>query len=210
MTDTTEEIRDVDAAETARIIRRVLSHEFPRQKFTVRSRRHEAGGGTIRVTWTDGPSEMDVQFLVQEYQGVVLDPSIQMGFRINHWLRADGRVLVRHSPGNIRDGGSIPEFDSRMFQHLMPADTEVVQFQSHDVRAVRKVSDYQQQFADAVSHLYGSGRVVRQRGDANIHADRVDNAGNDTVFKYATSLVRNRMGGESFSKTDYRLRMIFG
>lgn len=54
-------IRDdrVDAAETAKLIRRALAGAYS-TKFSVRTRRSGGGHATVDVTWADGPTDAAV------------------------------------------------------------------------------------------------------------------------------------------------------
>ena len=59
-------------AATAKLIRMALKAHFPGFKFGVRSQSY-AGGGSARVTWTDGPSENQVKPVVEQFEGATFD-----------------------------------------------------------------------------------------------------------------------------------------
>lgn len=56
----------------AKNIRRELAGRFPRVRFTVRSARF-AGGDSIRVTWTDGPTTEQVDAIIGKYRAGTFD-----------------------------------------------------------------------------------------------------------------------------------------
>jgi hypothetical protein len=64
----------IDANETAKLIRQTLRAAFPGQKFSVRKSR----GGSVYVTWTDGPSSERVRNLVLRFEGSSFDPMIDL------------------------------------------------------------------------------------------------------------------------------------
>lgn len=59
----------IDVTEIAKHIRKVLKSNFPDTKFSVRSSRY-AGGASIDIYWTDGPTASMVDPLVTPYQSV--------------------------------------------------------------------------------------------------------------------------------------------
>jgi Large polyvalent protein associated domain 29 len=60
--------RHVSAADTAALLRKSLKAAHPKVKFTVRSARY-AGGASIDVGWTDGPTEAQVEKTTERYRG---------------------------------------------------------------------------------------------------------------------------------------------
>ncbi len=67
----------VDVADTAKLIRTALREAFPTVKFSVRSSRY-AGGSSIRVGWTDGPTEKQVGAITSRFQGASFDGMIDL------------------------------------------------------------------------------------------------------------------------------------
>ena len=59
-------------SEVAKLVRRSLKEAFPGVKFSVRSKSY-AGGSSIRVKWTDGPSEPAVKAVVERFEGGYFD-----------------------------------------------------------------------------------------------------------------------------------------
>lgn len=58
--------------ETAALVRQQLAACFPGQKFSVRSDTY-SGGASVRVRWTDGPTEKDVDRAVARYENSWFD-----------------------------------------------------------------------------------------------------------------------------------------
>lgn len=69
MTDST---RYIDVVDVAKMVRAALRKRWPEVTFSVRSDRY-AGGASIDVSWTDGPTEADVMDVVGRYQGSTFD-----------------------------------------------------------------------------------------------------------------------------------------
>ncbi len=64
--------RLIEAAEVAKIPRRVLKRHFAGQKFCVRTERY-SGGSSIDVARTDGPAVAQVEPLLEPYRGADFD-----------------------------------------------------------------------------------------------------------------------------------------
>lgn len=127
--------RHIDTAEVAKIIRRRLKAAFPRTTFSVRSDRY-AGGSSIRVKWTDGPTSRMVEAITSQYGGRGFDGSIDMAYSIDHWLGADGSISVAYTPGTAGSGGYNPRVENP--PHV--AGAERVHFGSNSVNLSREMS----------------------------------------------------------------------
>jgi hypothetical protein len=64
----------LSCADTARLLRQALKRTFSGVKFSVRSDTY-AGGASIDVSWTDGPTAQAVKVLADEFAGADFDPS---------------------------------------------------------------------------------------------------------------------------------------
>ncbi len=95
-------------ADTAKLIRKALAGEFPGVKFSVRSSTY-AGGASIRVGWTDGPTGKQVDNVVGVFAGADFDGMIDLKTHTSHWLNPDGTVTVAHAQGTERSRGYLPE-----------------------------------------------------------------------------------------------------
>jgi len=69
--------RNLTVVETAKLVRQVLKADFPGVKFSVRSSSY-AGGASIRVGWTDGPTAKQVEQVTNLYRGASFDPMIDL------------------------------------------------------------------------------------------------------------------------------------
>lgn len=69
--------RYLSTAETATLVRQQLKACFPGVTFSVRSNTY-SGGSSIRVRWTDGPTEAAVDAAVGGYQGATFDGMTDM------------------------------------------------------------------------------------------------------------------------------------
>lgn len=62
----------LSCAETAKRLQVALKEAFPTVKFSVRSRTY-AGGASIDVCWTDGPTSKRVQAVCDRFKGATFD-----------------------------------------------------------------------------------------------------------------------------------------
>lgn len=62
----------ITVAETAKIVRSALKVAFPGIKFSVRSKSY-SGGASIDVSWQDGPTAKEVEYITNKYQGASFD-----------------------------------------------------------------------------------------------------------------------------------------
>ena len=69
--------RYISCADTAKLIRKELKANFPDIKFSVRSSTY-AGGASISIEWTDGPTEKAVERVIRIFQGATFDGSIDL------------------------------------------------------------------------------------------------------------------------------------
>ena len=65
-------INHISCADTAKLIRRALKEAFPDVKFGIRSKVY-TGGASIRVCWTDGPNNKQVEAVASVFEGGYFD-----------------------------------------------------------------------------------------------------------------------------------------
>jgi hypothetical protein len=129
------EKRYLSCAETAKLIRTALKKNFPGIKFSVRSNTY-AGGASIDVGWTDGPTGKEVDAVVKLFEGGRFDGMIDMAFYVSHWLLPDGTVEIAHSPGSTGSMGVMPPIEN-----IKPHDdAELVHFGADYVFTNRRVT----------------------------------------------------------------------
>lgn len=92
-------------ADTAKYIRGILAREFPGQTFSVRSKEY-AGGSSITVRWTDGPTPSEVESEVKWLAGKGFDGMIDMSYYHEHWLLPDGTIAYAGTNGTEDSGGT--------------------------------------------------------------------------------------------------------
>jgi hypothetical protein len=82
--------RRIDTVEVAKLIRATLKARLPAAKFRVQSDRY-AGGSSIRVTWTDGPTTKLVESLIGHVHGATFDGMIDL--KSYHDSELDGEAV---------------------------------------------------------------------------------------------------------------------
>lgn len=96
--------RYIDVAESAKMIRALLKSKFPGVKFSVKSSRY-AGGASIRIEWTNGPTVKQVDQFTDPFAGAGFDGMIDMQYYKTAYLLPDGTVTYGRSPGTVRSAG---------------------------------------------------------------------------------------------------------
>lgn len=119
-------------AETAKLLRANLKASFPGVKFSVRSNTY-AGGASIDVSWTDGPTEAEADKVLQHYAGASFDGMIDLkSYHTSLIAQEDGSVHEVHHGADFVFGsrtssdehlarctGSIPEAPNGRDTHGM-------------------------------------------------------------------------------------------
>lgn len=97
----------LSAAETAKLLRQALKRRFPGAKFSVRSKTYSMGA-SITVKWWNGPAEIEVKALCDQFEGSRFDDSIDLKVPVRHWLLPDGSVELASNPGTEASLGCLP------------------------------------------------------------------------------------------------------
>ncbi len=84
--------RSISVTETAKLVRKALKHNFKGYKFSVRSKSY-AGGASIDVDWTDGPTASDVDKVIRAFSGASFDGMID--------LKSYHDSVVSHEDGTV-------------------------------------------------------------------------------------------------------------
>lgn len=108
---TTDRMEFVSVTDTAKLIRKQLKQRWPDVRFSVRSDKY-AGGASIDIRWTDGPTEPVVDRIVKGYAGARFDGMIDMATYVSSWLEEDGTAHTAHDVGTAGQKGSRDEFIS--------------------------------------------------------------------------------------------------
>lgn len=130
-----ESARHLSVVETAKLMRVALKAAFPATKFSVKSDSY-AGGASIRVGWTDGPTVKRVTEISGQFQGGGFDGSIDMKYHVDHWLLPDGSTVPAYSPGTEGSRGYVPGIN----RNRPHDDAELVSFGADFVFEERKIS----------------------------------------------------------------------
>lgn len=93
----------VDAADTAKLIRATLKRELPGKKFSVRTRRY-AGGSSVNVSWTGGPSTATVDALIAGFMTKGFDGMVDCGYNGYAWLTPNGEAVPAGGPCDGQGG----------------------------------------------------------------------------------------------------------
>lgn len=96
----------LDTADAAKCMRTVLKARFPGCKFSVRIDRY-AGGSSVRVNWTDGPTEKMVNAICGQYEGKSFDGSIDMAYYNDCYLMPDGSAAFAQTDGTAGSMGYV-------------------------------------------------------------------------------------------------------
>ncbi len=122
----------ISTTETAKLIRAQLKAAFPGQKFSVRSSKY-AGGSSITVYWTDGPTTKQVDAVTGIFSGSRFDGMIDLKIHNRHWLNPDGTVSIAHYGGQ---GSTLTE----EFGDAPTPNSKLVNISADHVFANREIS----------------------------------------------------------------------
>lgn len=100
----------ISTTDTAKLIRVVLKDKFPKTKFSVVSDKY-AGGSSIRVRWTDGPTTKLVEPYVNAFAGAGFDGMIDMKYYSDSWLYPNGMSTFMSTSGTEGSRGTVPASD---------------------------------------------------------------------------------------------------
>ncbi len=87
--------RYLSPAETARLVRKAIKDAHPGVKFSVRTNTY-AGGASVRVSWTDGPTAPQVEATAKRYAGASFDGMTDMKSYHDALLSTDDGAEVVH------------------------------------------------------------------------------------------------------------------
>ena len=131
----------LSCAETAKLIRQALKQNFPLIKFSVYCKR----GGSINVTWNNGPTTKQVDKIAGQFEGSGFDGMQDLSYPIEHYITKDGTVCLAEIHHNL---------DHKKFE--APPDSEKVQFGSRFVFCYRNISpQYTKEVAEKIANDYG-------------------------------------------------------
>ena len=187
--------RYLTPAETAKLVRSSLKANFKSQKFSVRAKSY-SGGGSIHVTWTDGPTEAEVTPIVNQYSGSNVDGSIDLKYGRTSYLRSDGAVYTHHDPGTVGTHGTHEGADNRNLEALMPEDVEVVQFGADFVFVERRISDRDAKISEAAKWIYQNCDTTGEGWNPNM-----DYFGSYPVAIVAQAMVKSQAVGDGWATT---------
>lgn len=99
----------LDTADAAKCIRATLKARFPSVKFSVRTSRY-SGGSSVRVDWTDGPTDAMVTAICDRFEGKGFDGMIDLSYYKDIYLLPDGSAEYASSSGTEGSMGVRPAY----------------------------------------------------------------------------------------------------
>ena len=134
----TGEPENVSVADTAKLVRFALAKAFSGQKFTVHYLTRDMA---VRVYWVGGPSQREVNQVIERYSGGGLELDIDAYYWHEHYLLPDGSAFIRYSEGTIELGGHYHKIDNRYFDEIAPEGTRRVKFKAFYISGERDDSE---------------------------------------------------------------------
>ena len=203
MTTTCQSPEYLTAAETAKTVRQALKTEFKHIRFSIRSKTY-AGGASITVAWTDGPTEDEVQQVTRQFESSDFDPTIDLKVERAHFLLPDGSTIIAETPGSTGQKGLISPVNNRDKLTHLPEGTRLVRFGANYINHNRSMSDFKSKQAQALQWVYDNCHIQNPSG--NPHRDRWEQGG--LLIHLVNSLTWNRRMDEPLSDTFRRTRGI--
>jgi hypothetical protein len=162
MTDSiyTESAKSLTVAETAKLMRKSLKEAFPGTKFSVRSSSY-AGGASIDVYWTDGPTDAAVARLAKGFEGASFDGMIDLkSYHDTLVADADGGVeLVSHGADYVFTHRQLGEVYARRLHAELVAFAAAQTECDETALAVAGPSDHRSEFLVFVEYAGGNKAV---------------------------------------------------
>lgn len=90
----------IGATDTAKLIRAALKSKFSSVKFSVRTSKY-AGGASIQIDWTDGPTAAMVEAVIAPFEGAGFDGMEDYKYSKGAWLLPDGTAALRSVEGHF-------------------------------------------------------------------------------------------------------------
>lgn len=142
----------ISTVEQAKLIRVQLKKHFPGIKFQVKSHKY-AGGSSINIHWNNGPTQPEVDAIVEPFSGGGFDGMIDMAYSKESWLLPDGSVTYAKSPGTVGSRGMVGGYD-----HAAPVDgAKLVSFSANYIFTNRHLTaGAMLSIAEEVKERYGS------------------------------------------------------
>jgi hypothetical protein len=84
----------IGSTDTAKLIRAALKEAFPKTKFSVRTDKY-SGGSSIRIRWTDGPTQVLVDRIAKSFAGSGFDGMTDYKYSVGSWLMPNGMASTR-------------------------------------------------------------------------------------------------------------------
>lgn len=78
-----ESARTIETPDVAKLIRKQLKAKFPDVTFSVRSRSY-AGGSSIDISYTDGPTCAEVTEITRQYSSKRFDGMQDLSYSVDH------------------------------------------------------------------------------------------------------------------------------
>jgi hypothetical protein len=98
----------IGSTDTAKMIRAQLKAKFPNTKFSVRTDKY-SGGSSIRIRWTDGPTQDLVDAVVKSFAGSGFDGMTDYKYSVGAWLMPDGTASTRKIEAHYGTDGEVIE-----------------------------------------------------------------------------------------------------
>ena len=121
----------LSVAESAKLIRGALKKAFGKQKFSVRSSSY-AGGASVSINWTDGPTVKAVDAVVKPFESRGFDGSIDMAYYKTSYMLPDGSVVFGETEGTSGSMGYVTPV-----KNPLPVGARKVHFGSNYVSTSR-------------------------------------------------------------------------
>jgi hypothetical protein len=119
----------IDTKDQAALIRAALKKAFPGTTFRVRLQRY-AGGSTVYVRWTDGPTYRAVTAIANSFDGRRFDGMTDHAYAAEHYLTPEGESIFAREVGG---------YDNHVSDEPMPQGAKAVRY-SGSVSCDRELS----------------------------------------------------------------------
>jgi hypothetical protein len=150
----------IGSTDTAKLIRATLKAKFPNTKFSVRTDKY-AGGSSIRVRWTDGPTSKLVDAVIGAFAGSGFDGMTDYKYSVGARLMPDGTAETRSVEAHYgTEGDTIEASKDGAIPVSFCADFVFTEREYSKAALERTAQAYAAKYVDELSEAILAGKLV--------------------------------------------------
>jgi hypothetical protein len=180
----------IGSTDTAKMIRAQLKAKFPNTKFSVRTDKY-AGGSSIRIRWTDGPTQDLVDAVVKSFAGSGFDGMTDYKYSVGAWLMPDGTASTRKIEAHYGTDGEVIEAAIDGAIPVSFCADFVFTNRDYSAEALKRTAQaYARKWADELADAIADGKLLIEDSYFGAHFKNADHFKTDSGEYGSTALWR--------------------